>query len=82
MTAKGGSRMSLSIIGAGFGRTGTHSMKEALEMIGYGPCHHMVELFSKPDQLAKWRAIAGGAIPDWDNVLAGYKSSIDWPSAY
>ena len=74
--------MTLSIIGAGFGRTGTHSMKEALEVLGCGPCHHMVEVLSKPDQLAKWRSIADGTTPDWDDVLGAYNSSLDWPSAY
>ncbi len=74
--------MTLSVIGAGFGRTGTHSMKEALEVLGFGPCHHMVEVLCKPDQRAKWRSIADGATPDWNDVLGSYRSSIDWPSAY
>ncbi len=74
--------MTLSIIGAGFGRTGTHSMKEALEVLGFGPCHHMVEVLSKPDQRAKWRSIADGAALDWDDVLGAYNSTVDWPSAY
>lgn len=72
----------LKVIGAGFGRTGTHSMKQALEILGLGPCHHMAEVLSNPDQLAKWRAIAAGETPDWDDVLAGYAAAIDWPSAY
>ena len=72
----------LQVIGAGFGRTGTHSMKQALEMLGLGPCHHMVEVMTNPDQLAAWRAIAAGGAPDWNAVFAGYRSAIDWPSAY
>jgi hypothetical protein len=74
--------MSLSVIGAGFGRTGTLSMKLALETLEFGPCHHMAEVLSNPDQLAKWRVVAQGSVPDWDDVLAGYNSAIDWPSAY
>ncbi len=74
--------MPLSVIGAGFGRTGTMSMKSALQMLGFGPCHHMADVLSNPVQLAKWRDVAGGAEPDWDDLLAGYKSAIDWPSAY
>ena len=58
------------------------SMKSALEMLGFGPCHHMAEVLPNPVQLAKWRDVAGGAAPDWDELLAGYKSAIDWPSAY
>ena len=72
----------LKVIGAGFGRTGTHSMKQALEMLGLGPCHHMAEVLANPEQLAKWREIAAGATPDWDDVLMGYGSAIDWPSAF
>ena len=72
----------LRVVGAGFGRTGTHSMKLALEMLGLGPCHHMAELFAKPDQLTKWRDIAAGKNPEWDDVFAGYHSAVDWPSAY
>jgi hypothetical protein len=72
----------VKVIGAGFGRTGTHSMKSALEQIGFGPCHHMVEVLSNPDQLAKWRRIADAGDGDWDDVLAGYNASIDWPSAF
>ncbi len=44
--------MALSVIGAGFGRTGTESMKTALEILGLGPCHHMKELMANPAQLA------------------------------
>ena len=33
--------MTLKVIGAGFGRTGTLSIKMALETLGLGPCHHM-----------------------------------------
>lgn len=72
----------LKVIGAGFGRTGTHSMKKALEMLGLGPCHHMAEVMSNPDQLATWRAIAAGETPDWNGVFTGYRSAIDWPSAH
>lgn len=74
--------MSLSVIGAGFGRTGTMSLKMALEQLGFGPCHHMEEVFANPAQLAGWQAAAAGEPVDWDQVLDGYRSSIDWPSAH
>jgi len=74
--------MSLEVIGAGFGRTGTLSMKEALEILGLGPCHHMMEVTSNDEQREQWRAIAGGATPDWAHVFAGYRSVVDWPGAY
>ena len=44
--------MGLNIIGTGFGRTGTHSLKMALEMLGVGPCYHMMEVFLHPDHIA------------------------------
>ena len=74
--------MPLSIIGAGFGRTGTESMKLALEMLGLGPCHHMKELLGDPEQMALWRGIAAGETPDWNAAFAGYNAAVDWPSAF
>lgn len=74
--------MGLAVIGAGFGRTGTESMKLALEMLGFGPCHHMKEVLSSSEQIALWRAAARGNLPDWDEAFLGYNSSVDWPSAY
>ncbi len=74
--------MALSVIGAGFGRTGTESMKLALEALGMGPCHHMKEVLGNPEQVALWRSAAGGALPDWDEAFAGYDCAVDWPAAY
>ena len=74
--------MALSVIGAGFGRTGTESMKLALEALGMGPCHHMKEVLPNSDQIALWRALVGGGVADWDKAFAGYNSSVDWPGAY
>ena len=74
--------MALAVMGAGFGRTGTESMKLALEMLGFGPCHHMKEVLTNPEQLEIWRAIAHGKEPDWNRAFEGYRSSVDWPSAF
>ncbi len=74
--------MALSVIGAGFGRTGTDSMREALNMLGFGPCHHMHEVLNDPEQLSLWRALGQGVAPDWDRLLVGYRAAVDWPSAY
>jgi len=73
--------MALQVVGAGFGRTGTLSLKLALEHLGFGPCHHMFELREHPEQLPFWQAAARGEMPDWDAVFAGYKACVDWPSA-
>lgn len=71
----------LEIFGAGFGRTGTLSLKTALEMLGFGPCHHMLGLFEDPDSIALWQAAARGEPVDWAQVYTGYRSSADWPGA-
>ena len=73
--------MSLHVIGTGWGRTGTDSMREALTILGFGPCHHMVEIIANPALRDAWRALARGATPDWDFLFAGYRSCVDWPSA-
>ncbi len=74
--------MPLEVIGAGFGRTGTNSLKLALEQLGYAPCHHMFELRDHPEQLPFWQAAVRGESMNWDEVFAGYKASVDWPSAH
>src|SRR6185437_7267060 len=72
--------MALKVIGAGYGRTGTMSLKLALEQLGFGPCHHMVEVFAHPEQIPLWTAAAEGR-PEWDKLMEGYVSAVDWPTA-
>ena len=71
--------MSLEIVGAAYPRTGTASLKLALEQLGFGPCHHMVEVITHPEMGDLWIAAAEGR-PDWDAIFAGYKSCADAPS--
>ncbi len=72
--------MALKVIGAGFGRTGTLSLKFALEKLGFTKCYHMMEVFQNPSHRALWlRAHRGEAI-DWDSLFEGYQASVDWPS--
>jgi hypothetical protein len=73
--------MSLEVIGAGFGRTGTMSLKVALEQLGYGPCYHMVELFEHPEHVERWEAAVRGEPVDWEEMFAGYRATVDWPGA-
>ena len=73
--------MSLEVIGAGFGRTGTNSLKLALEEVGFGPCHHMHEVATQPEQVPIWLEVAQGHRADWETVFAGYRSQVDWPGA-
>jgi hypothetical protein len=72
--------MSLSIVGAGLGRTGTASLKVALEKLGLGKCHHMSAVFGSPEQIALWGAAADGK-PDWDAIFNGYGCAVDFPTA-
>jgi hypothetical protein len=73
--------MTLKVIGAGFGRTGTLSLKEALEKLGYGPCHHMKEVFLNSDQTEYFYLASMGEKVDWDEVFKDYNSAVDWPAA-
>jgi Sulfotransferase domain len=73
--------MTIRVIGTGFGRTGTDSMREALNMLGFGPCHHMLEVNTHEEQRRLWRARAKGNQVGWDELLVGYESCVDWPSA-
>ena len=74
--------MALQVIGAGLGRTGTMTLKAALEQLGFGPCHHMIEVIQHPEQDATWLAAVNGEAVDWDNFLAQYRSSVDFPSCH
>lgn len=73
--------MKLEIIGAGWGRTGTQSLKLALERLGLGPCYHMLEVFGHPDHVPFWAAATRGEPADWEKLLADYRSTVDWPAA-
>ena len=73
--------MSLEVIGAGFGRTGTMSLKVALEDLGYGPCYHMIELFEHPNHVERWEVAVRGEPVDWEEMFAGYRATVDWPGA-
>jgi hypothetical protein len=73
--------MPLEVIGAGFGRTGTNSLRLALERLGRGPCHHMHELSLHPEQVPFWSAAARGEAMDWAAVFTGYRAQVDWPGA-
>jgi len=75
--------MALKVIGAGLGRTGTFTLKTALEMLGLGPCHHMVEVFGNAArQVPLWNRAADGEPVDWDEVFAGYNAAVDWPGCH
>ena len=71
--------MELRVIGAGLGRTGTHSQKLALERLLGAPCSHMIETFGRPDDIPVWHRAVDGEFPDWHSFLADYAAAVDWP---
>lgn len=73
--------MTMQLIGAGLGRTGTHSLKVALEMLLGGTCHHMTEVFAHPAEIPVWAAAASGEPVDWQALLADYDAIVDYPGA-
>jgi len=72
--------MALKVVGSGLGRTGTKSLQTALNMLGLGPCHHMVEVFAHPESMALWIE-AGHGRADWEAIFAGYHAMVDYPGA-
>lgn len=73
--------MALQVFGAGFGRTGTTTLKWALETLLGGTCHHMREVIDHPEQVRGWGAKARGEAVDLATLLEGYVAAVDWPAA-
>jgi hypothetical protein len=73
--------VALRVIGAGFGRTGTNSLKIALEKLLGAPCYHMIEVFSRPEHVRVWHDAALGTPVDWNALFSGFVAAVDWPSA-
>lgn len=72
--------MTIEVIGAGFGRTGTMSLKLALEKLGFDKCYHMYELLQHPDHVGLWHQATRGEPVDWHGLFQGYRATVDWPS--
>ena len=71
----------MNVIGAGLGRTGTNSLKIALNQLGLGPCHHMESVLEdKVRQIPLWEEALAGA-PRWNKIFDGFNSAVDWPTA-
>ncbi len=73
--------MPLQVIGAGWGRTGTESLKSALEILGFDRCFHMFELLKTPGQVVQFEKLARGEKPDYEDLFRGYLSAVDFPAA-
>lgn len=72
--------MTIDVIGAGFGRTGTLSLKLALEKLGFEKCYHMMEVFENPGHVDVWLQATRGEPVDWPELFSGYRASVDWPA--
>jgi hypothetical protein len=70
----------VKVIGAGFGRTGTMSLKVALETLKFDPCYHMTEVFAHPEHAGFWISAWRGEQADWDGILGEYEAAVDWPA--
>ena len=71
----------MRVIGAGLGRTGTNSLKIALERLLDGPCYHMFELFQRPQDVTTWQAAVRDEPVDWTAFMRGWSACVDWPAA-
>ena len=71
----------MKLIGAGMPRTGTFTQKVALEMLGFGPCYHMVDVLADLDQASLWEQALDGE-PPWTEIFGGFDSTVDWPGGY
>ena len=71
----------MKVIGAGLPRTGTLSQKVALEMLGFGPCYHMVNILTNLPLSHQWEQAMDGEA-DWDEIFGEHDSTVDWPGAF
>lgn len=70
----------MKLIGAAFPRTGTMSVKNALEILGVGNCYHMNEVFLNPSHVATWNDTLMNRMPNWREFFLGYSVTLDVPA--
>lgn len=71
----------LRVVGAGLGRTGTNSLKLALERLLGEPCYHMFEVLEHPDHVPVWHQAVRSEPVDWHALFRGYSAAVDWPAS-
>ena len=74
--------MTIALSGAGYGRTGTLSLKSALETLGYNKCHHMIEVIRNSGEPEKWLQAIDAKTVNWEDLLKGYEATVDWPACH
>src|SRR3954454_12485039 len=72
--------MPLAVIGAGLGRTGTNSLKVALERLLRGRCYHTHEVVLNLDHVPLWQRAFAVGDGDWNALFDGYSAAVDWPA--
>ena len=72
----------MKVIGAGYGRTGTLSLKQALEELGFGPCYHMVELLNNGSHVDKWLSAYKEQASPWQDIFQNYQATVDAPGCF
>jgi hypothetical protein len=73
--------MALKVVGAGLTRTGTHSLKVALEKLLDAPCYHITVSAMFPDHSQIWHDASLGKMPDWKEFFRDYGAAVDWPAS-
>lgn len=72
----------LQVIGVGLHRTGSMSVKAALERLGFGPCYHGMEALRRCADGEHWLAAYEAGAVDWSVIFDGYRATLDWPTIY
>ena len=71
----------MKVIGSGFGRTGTLSLKAALEILGFDPCYHMMEVIKRPSHVRLWQKISHGDDIPWERIFDKFEATVDYPAS-
>ncbi len=71
--------MSIKIIGAGLPRTGTNTLRESLEILGFSKTYHMKQLLVHPENLHYWTTLKATGTTNWDALYDGYEATVDFP---
>lgn len=74
--------LTLKVVGAGLGRTGTYSLKLALEQLLGAPCYHMAEVPAHPEHIPLWHQAIKGKIPDWNEIFGEFRAAVDDPTSH
>ena len=72
----------MKVIGAGLPRTATLTQKISLEILGFGPCYHMVNIIGDLSLVPRWQGAFNDGNPDWDAIFGGSQATVDWPGSF